>query len=241
MRYGILSDIHANLEALTTILNYLESQHIDKYVCAGDLVGYGPNPNECLAYMKNLSPLWISAGNHDWAVCGLKELSWFNEYAQKSILWTRHELSQENMIFLSELPKTFRRSDIMLVHGSPRDPLDEYLLTMEQYRENIGSLKTPLTFIGHSHVPLMFSSKGMHEFHGPETAVIPRDEEHVILNAGSVGQPRDGDNRASCAVFDSDTREFKITRHAYDISATQQKMHKARLPAFLIERLTWGK
>lgn len=156
MRYGILADIHANLEALNTVTEFFRSSRVDGYVFAGDIVGYGPSPNECVQAVKRLSPMWLSVGNHDRAACGLKDITWFNEYAQKALIWTRQKLSQENQIYLSELPKIVYQSEFTVVHGSPRDPLDEYLLTRAQYDENHGLLKTSLTIVGHSHVPYIF-------------------------------------------------------------------------------------
>lgn len=240
MRYGVFSDVHANLEAFDEVLNFFKSQKVDGYISAGDIVGYGPNPNECVERVKKLYPLWIVVGNHDWAACGLKDITWFNEYAQKSLIWTRQILTQENQIYLSELPKVIHHSDFTLVHGSPRDPLSEYLLTRKQYNENLHKLDTPYTFVGHSHVPFVFGKSSTHIFRTPESAMLSRDDRYII-NAGAVGQPRDGNSRASCAIFDTNANEFRVFRLKYNIDSIQQKMYKARLPAFLIERLYWGK
>jgi predicted phosphodiesterase len=240
MRYGILSDIHANLEALEAVLSFFRSEKVDGYLSCGDIVGYGPNPNECVEKIKALFPLWIVVGNHDWAACGLKDITWFNDYAQKSLIWTRQILTQNNQIYLSELPKIIHHSDFTLVHGSPRDPLSEYLLTPQQYKENMPYLQNSFTFVGHSHVPFVFTSGSTYVFRDSETVSLAKKEKCVI-NAGAVGQPRDNNCRASCALFDSNTKELKLIRLDYDISITQEKMYKSRLPAFLIERLSWGK
>ncbi|MBN1621637.1 MAG: metallophosphoesterase family protein [Endomicrobiales bacterium] len=240
MRYGIISDIHSNLEALETVLEFLKSQKVDGYISAGDIVGYGPNPNECVTKIRELYPLWVVVGNHDWAACGLKDITWFNEYAQKSLVWTRQTLTQNNQIYLSELPKIVHHSDFSIVHGSLRDPLSEYLLTPQQYKENLPYLKSQYTFVGHSHVPFIFVPSSTYIFKDSEQVSLAKNEKYII-NAGSVGQPRDNNSRASCAIFDSSTKDFKLHRLKYDISKTQEKMYKARLPAFLIERLSWGK
>jgi len=241
MRYGILADVHSNLEALTAVTDFFRASRIDGYVFAGDIVGYGPNPNECAQAVKRLFPMWIAVGNHDRAACGLKDITWFNEYAQKALIWTRANLSQENQIYLSELPKIVYQSEFTVVHGSPRDPLDEYLLTREQYNENHDLLKTALTFVGHSHVPYIFGEKFTHIFNRDhEKLNLPKKDKYVI-NPGSVGQPRDGNKKASCMIYDSATSDLEIFRLDYDIAATQEKMRLQRLPAFLIERIFWGK
>ncbi|MCB4792441.1 MAG: metallophosphatase family protein [Elusimicrobia bacterium] len=240
MKYGILSDIHANLEALEVVLAHLKSENVDGYLSCGDLVGYGPNPNECVYKLRDLFPLWVVVGNHDWAACGLRDITWFNEYAQKAIIWTRQQLTESNQIYLSELPKTVFHSDFTLVHGSLIDPLSDYLLTPAQYKENLALLKTPFTFVGHSHIPFVMANTSIHIFRNTESTRLNKDEKYII-NSGSVGQPRDGNFRTSCSVYDTNTNELKVCRLEYDLALTQEKMHKARLPAFLIERLSWGK
>jgi predicted phosphodiesterase len=240
MRYGILSDIHSNLEALNAVLSFLKTQNVDGYISSGDIVGYGPNPNECVELFRELSPLWISVGNHDLAACMMKDLSWFNDYAQKSLLWTRQRLSVDNQIFLSELPRIVRHSDFTIVHGSLRDNLTEYLITREDYKNNEPFLKTRLTFVGHTHVPFVLSSHTAYVFRGQESIKLNTSDKFII-NPGSTGQPRDNNIKASCAIFDSNSDEVSLYRIEYDIMSTQEKMHKERLPAFLIERLSWGK
>lgn len=240
MLYGIFGDIHSNFEALTVILDFFNTKQIEKYLCVGDIVGYGPNPNECVNIMKKLSPLKIVVGNHDRAACGLKDITWFNEYAQKAIIWTRQILTQENQIYLSELPKIITFQDICLVHGSPRDPLDEYLLTREQYQENLTYLTTPFTFIGHSHIPFIFGTNSTYLMRETRSVIISKQEKYII-NPGAAGQPRDGNNKASCALYDTVSDKLDFLRLDYDIHTTQKKMRVAKLPAYLIERLQWGK
>ena len=241
MRYGVFADVHANFEALKTVLAFFRTQAIDMYLFAGDLVDYGPEPERCIDEIQRLDPLRIVAGNHDRAVCGLKELAWFNDYAQKSILWTQARLQQEQKIYLSELPRVLRYDECTVVHGSPRDHMDEYLLTLEQYDENVPYLDTTFTFIGHSHKPLIFSPDGLITPRENATITFTPKEKNIILNPGSAGQPRDDNNKAACAIFDSERREFSLIRLEYDIALTQKKMRRAKLPALLIERLSWGK
>jgi len=203
-------------------------------------VGYGPNPNECVETVRSLYPLWIAVGNYDWAACGLKDITWFNEYSQKSLIWTRRQLTEQNQIYLSELPKMMVHSCFTIVHGSLRDPLGEYIFTHQQYQENAPLLKTTYTFVGHSHIPFVFASSGVHIFRSSEDLSLERDDKYII-NPGSVGQPRDGDPRASCAVIDTTTKWINLYRVEYDVQKTQEKMRAARLPGFLIERLSWGR
>jgi predicted phosphodiesterase len=240
MLYGVFSDIHSNLEALETVLLFFRERKVERFVCAGDVVGYGPNPNECVDRVRALSPLDIVVGNHDLAACGLKEFSRFNEYAKKALTWTNQVLNQDNQIFLSELPRNLTKEDFSLVHGSPRDPINEYLMNFSQYQENLPHLKSVVTFTGHTHIPFVI---------GPDvTRILPEKvpfilngDNKYVINAGSVGQPRDSDPRSACGIYDTGNSSFQLFRLAYDIDKTQEKMRKLRLPGFSIERLSWGK
>jgi diadenosine tetraphosphatase ApaH/serine/threonine PP2A family protein phosphatase len=186
-----------------------------------------------------LPNLHLVAGNHDWAAAGMKDLTWFNENAQKSLMWTRQKLSENHKIFLSELPKIIAENDFTIVHGSTRDPLDEYLLTHEQYDDMISSVHTQITCVGHSHTPFIFDSRSVHLFRRPGSLLLDEQEKYVI-NSGSVGQPRDRNNNASCGIYDTYSRVFQLARLEYDVASTQKKMRDANLPNFLIERLSIG-
>jgi predicted phosphodiesterase len=240
MQYGVLADVHSNLEALRAVLSFFGSKKIDHYLCLGDIVGYGPNPNECVSVIKALPHCAKVAGNHDRAACGLKVLLWFNEYARKAVLWTARTLTQDNQIFLSELPKSLSHEGLSIVHGSPRDPLDEYLLTREQYKENLPLLTENVTFVGHSHIPFAFSRTSAYSLRD-HVPLLLLPEEKYIINPGPVGQPRDEDNKASCGIYDDYAGEFRLYRLEYDYTETQRKMRQHRLPAFLMERLAWGR
>ncbi len=239
MLYGIFSDIHSNLEALNIVLRYFDNKQVDRYICAGDVVGYGPDPNECVRIVKGISPLSICVGNHDRAACGLKDMTWFNDYARQSLVWTSRVLTEVNNIYLSELPKSVLIDEFMVVHGSPRDPVDEYLMAHRQFEEIIPQLKKHIVVVGHTHIPTIF---------GHESAFTLKDASPVrleisnnyLINPGSVGQPRDGNNKASCALFNTETRELELIRLEYDITKTQSKMRALKLPPYLIERLSWG-
>jgi len=246
MYYGIFSDIHSNLEALVVILNFLEGKKVDKYICCGDIVGYGPNPNECMELIRRLDKLHIVAGNHDLASVGLKDIKWFNEDARSAILWTQGQLKDVHKEYIKSLPTIGEVDDIITyVHGSPRKHIDEYLLKAEQMRENCKYFGTQLCIVGHSHVPFCYfaeesGSGRLVTFVGSQGITLGERYEKVIINAGSVGQPRDSDNRAACGIYDSASRTITVYRFGYDISKTQEKMRAVGLPQFLIERLSYG-
>jgi predicted phosphodiesterase len=245
MRYGVFADVHSNLEALEAVLAFYKKERVQAFLCIGDIVGYGPNPNECIQLLSALNKIQITAGNHDYAVVGLKELTWFNSFASRSLVWTRRQLKEENRNFLMRLPRLVDGSVYTLAHGSPRDPVDEYLLTARQYLDNLPHFRTPVCFIGHTHVPSVFytDSLGMIQ----HTALADGEtykldaQAKTIVNVGSVGQPRDGDPRACAMIYDTDKMELRVRRIKYDVEAVQQKMREARLPLFLIERLGYGR
>lgn len=245
MRYGVFSDVHSNLEALEAVLAAFKKEKIQHFICLGDIVGYGPNPNECVQKIAGLKRIQITAGNHDYAAVGLKELTWFNDMATRSLSWTRRQLKEEQRGYLMRLPRLVDASLFTLAHGSPRDPIDEYLLTSRQFLDNLQFFRTPVCFVGHTHVPSVFytDSLGMIQHRpladGETFRFDPQGK--TVVNVGAVGQPRDGDPRACCAVFDSDKHEVKMLRVEYDIEAVQTKMRHASLPLFLIERLSYGK
>lgn len=245
MRYGVFSDVHSNLEALESVLAFFKMEKIQSFLCLGDLVGYGPNPNECVQRIAGLKRVQITAGNHDFAVVGMKETTWFNDFAARALTWTKRHLKEENRNFLMRLPRLIDASLFTLAHGSPRDPIDEYLLTPRQYLDNLEYFRTPVCFIGHTHIPSVFftDSLGMIQHKPMADGEVFRFDANgkTIVNVGSVGQPRDGDNRAACAIYDTDKNEIKMARCLYDIQAVQTKMKQASLPLFLIERLSYGR
>ncbi len=250
MLYGVFSDVHSNLEALGVVLEHFARSGVEAHLCLGDLVGYGPDPDACLDRVRGLKNLSVIAGNHDLAVVGHLDLDWFNQYARAAVYWTREQLSPENRRFLSGLTARLETKDFTLAHGSPRNPPEEYLLSAAQFRDNAPLVRAWPLFVGHSHMPLMFRFAAGDPapvdivFLGEETAVLPRTPEGgfgpAALNPGSVGQPRDQDRRASCAVFDSEAGTFRVQRLAYDVPATQAKMRAAGLPEYLALRLDYG-
>lgn len=245
MLYGIFADIHSNKEALDAVLEFLDEKKVDAYLCLGDLVGYGADPEACIRKVMSLEKLTIVAGNHDLALAGMKDWNWFNEYAQVSLEINKKLISDSARRYLRSLPTMFSNSQMTLVHGSPRDSTNEYLVSLGQFRENLYHLDTPLCFIGHTHIPTLFISdagKYFYSFIPIEGEKIKiRAQHRIIANVGSVGQPRDCDFRAACALYDTKSNEITINRVEYDVPAAQRKMRKLKLPAFLIERLLSGR
>ncbi len=242
MLYGIISDIHSNLEALDAVLAKL--QHADKIVCLGDLVGYGPNPNECIEKVKKLN-IPAVAGNHDKAVTCELDPKWFNKNALAAVHWTQRVIFQENLDYLKQLPLKLEEDGFLLVHGSLRSPLREYIMSVSDAMPTFEQMTKPLCFVGHSHSPLFIALKkdGNYDGHKLEDGeeVLIDDYAKVVVNVGGVGQPRDGDPRACCGIYDPGTKLFSLHRVEYDIGQTQQKMKAVNLPAQLAERLQFGR
>ncbi len=243
MRVLVFSDIHGNLTALEAVLE--AAGEVDAYWFLGDLVGYGPDPEACVQRVRSLPNLLCLQGNHDAAITGLLEIGFFNAEARRSLEWTRHQLSADALAFLRACPpqRVLTSEGITLVHGSPRRPLEEYLLTPSAAKRALRYLETPLAFVGHSHLPLAFVERHGRVRHlvGQPGATFTPQDERVILNPGSVGQPRDGDPRAAYALWDTATHTWIWQRVAYDIGAVQRRMEAAGLPSFHIYRLSLGR
>ncbi|MFI5362917.1 MAG: metallophosphoesterase family protein [Elusimicrobiota bacterium] len=250
MIYGVFSDVHSNLEALTVVLDFFEELGVAGHICCGDLVGYGADPNACLDRIRALKGLSIIGGNHDLAAIGRLELDWFNQYARAAIVWTQARLTDENRGFLDGLSARLETPDFTLAHGTPRNPPEEYLLSPAQFRDNVPLVHAWPLFVGHSHMPLLFryapaaGEKIEALFLEDREEKLPRVEGGkfgpVALNPGSVGQPRDQDRRSSCAVFDSTAGTFRVFRLPYDVPAAQSKIRAAGLPEYLALRLDYG-
>jgi diadenosine tetraphosphatase ApaH/serine/threonine PP2A family protein phosphatase len=242
MRYLLLSDIHGNLQAFEAVL-----QDAPKGLpvwCLGDLVGYGPNPNECIQLLQGLDHECI-VGNHDWAAMGKVNLDDFNPDAKKAVRWTQDRLTADSIAYLESLASTLVKGSFTLVHGSPREPVWEYILYPPIARTNFAYLNTPHCLVGHTHVPIKFT---LHNGSGqqcemerlPENGSRPLGNGRVIINPGSVGQPRDGDARASYAILDTEAQTLEHRRVQYDIRKTQRLMQKAKLSSRNITRLSYG-
>jgi diadenosine tetraphosphatase ApaH/serine/threonine PP2A family protein phosphatase len=242
MRLLVLSDIHANLTAFEAVLADADGQW-DGVWFLGDLVGYGPDPNEVIGRLQALDAVALS-GNHDWAVLGKLDLFDFNEDARRSVEWTRRQLTEENRDYLQTLPPQRVEGVFSMAHASPRHPVWEYILDLETAFENFAFFDTAVCLVGHSHMPLLFRINddgedlvGYVTSHG-ETVELGLGR--TILNPGSVGQPRDGDPRAAYALLDTDAGRWEYRRVAYDIEAVQQRMRDAGLPQRSILRLEQG-
>jgi len=242
MRYVILGDIHSNLEAFEAVLRDADDRGgFDKIWCLGDLVGYGPDPNDCIERLRQFEHVCV-AGNHDWAAIGKIDTADFNPVAAQACSWTAQQLTAENVEYLQSLSLNICQEDFTLVHGSPREPIWEYLLSTEGAQDSFAHFETAYCLVGHSHVPLIFElidSKVVYEMF-PEDASLELGKRRLIINPGGVGQPRDGDPRASYALYDTEARTIYHYRVEYDIQATQTKMEKRGLPMPLIMRLSVG-
>ncbi|MBI3564530.1 MAG: metallophosphoesterase family protein, partial [Elusimicrobia bacterium] len=217
MLYGVFSDVHSNLEALTVVLDFFEEIGVEAHLCCGDLVGYGGDPNACLDRIRGLKGLHIIGGNHDLATIGRLDLDWFNQYARAAVMWTRTTLTPANRAFLEGLTARLETKEFTLAHGTPRNPAEEYLLSPAQFRDNVPLVRSWPLFVGHSHMPLLFQyanggEKVEASFLDDREQALPRGADGgfgpVALNPGSVGQPRDQDRRASCALYDSTKGTF---------------------------------
>ena len=243
MRYAIIADIHANLAAFTAVLDDIERRGgVAEVWCLGDVVGYGPDPHQCIELLRQRIHICI-AGNHDWAAIGKLSLSEFNPDAATACHWTTEQLSPEDVAYLEGLPAVIEKNGFTLVHGSPREPIWEYLLSVSSAKENFAYFRSPYCLVGHSHVPSIFRQTGTGDCSfspfSPGVGLL-LGKSRLIINPGGVGQPRDGDPRASYAIFDSETRMVRLYRIPYDIRATQIRMMKHNLPVRLVYRLGSG-
>jgi diadenosine tetraphosphatase ApaH/serine/threonine PP2A family protein phosphatase len=241
MRILIISDIHANFTALNAVLDHVGT--IDAAWCLGDLVGYGPDPNECIQRVRELPNLICILGNHDAAALDQIDSATFNPEARQALQWTQNALTEESLTFLKRLPERVDTPQVTLVHGSPRQPVWEYLLDTFNATRCFEYFDTPYCFVGHTHLPIIFHLQNPHNMallQVPEPDSCPTLQPRSIINPGSVGQPRDRDPRAAFAIYDSDNQRWEYQRVAYDISAVQSRMLALGLPDRHIQRLAAG-
>ena len=243
MRCAIIADVHANLVAFNAVLNDIEGRGgVEEVWCLGDIVGYGPDPHQCIELLCSYNHVCV-AGNHDWAAIGKIDTSDFNPDAAAACHWTGQQMTTDDIQYLDSLPLVIERGDFTLVHGSPRDPIWEYLISITSARENFDDFQTQFCLVGHSHVPLIFkrSEDGTCSFSQLSAGgLIKLAKSRLIVNPGGVGQPRDGDPRASYAIYDSEAATISLYRVPYNIGVTQAKMVEYRLPRRLVTRLTYG-
>ncbi len=232
MKLAVISDIHGNLEALTTALEIIKERGIETTYCLGDIVGYGANPNECIEelHSRNIPCL---LGNHDEAALDLNQAKRFNKYAKITAEWTASHLSDEHKAYLSHLPLVHTLKECTFVHSSPNDPHAwHYILSQAEALRCFPFFTTPVCWIGHSHVPGVYCEDG-------STRVVEGGKRYLI-NVGSVGQPRDGDWRLSFGIFDFETWNYEHVRAEYNVEAACEKIIAAGLPHFLADRLRVG-
>ena len=241
MRTLVISDIHANIDALEAVLT--AAGEVEATWCLGDLVGYGPNPNECILRIRHIPNLICLLGNHDAASIDMIDVTSFNYEARDAILWTQQVLTTSNKEYLKSLPNSSEAGQFTLVHGSPRQPIWEYLLDTYTATQNFSFFDSPYCLVGHSHVPVIY-----HLLDGSNSATLAvlkanqvrQLSPRAILNPGSVGQPRDRDPRASYAILDTDELTWVIHRVPYDIRAVQARMQELEMPERHIRRLASG-
>lgn len=241
MNYAIISDIHGNLEALQSVLKDIEGKKVDSILCLGDVVGYGPNPNECVKLIKEKADI-ILAGNHDHAPLGKIDISYFNPWARSAIEWTREELTDESREFLLSLPLKTEVDGFTIVHATPYNPQEwNYIITIGDAIKNFPEFKDQICFIGHSHVPMGISLSQSDDCRVLKDNPLKLNEKlRYIINIGSVGQPRDGNPQAAFGIYDNSKMEYMLCRIDYDITETQRKINESELPPFLAERLEVG-
>jgi predicted phosphodiesterase len=245
MRYLLFADIHGNLEALLSILKFVQKKKIDHYIFLGDVVGYGASPNEVIQKLQVLKPLSTVRGNHDKAVCGLDSIETFNPIAASAIHWTKERITKRSLAFVLRQKKgpLFVDESITICHGAPFDE-DYYIFGEFDATEAFRHIQTPLCFFGHTHFPFVYSEKdGVVEgtfMEGNAVEVRLEKDVRYLINPGSVGQPRDRNPRSACAIYDSETRLIKFFRFEYNIEEAQRKILAERLPPALAERLSLG-
>ncbi|MEM7532715.1 MAG: metallophosphoesterase family protein [Chloroflexota bacterium] len=265
MRVLILSDIHANLVALETVLNATKGDY-DTVWCLGDIVGYGPHPNECVALVQEHASLSVM-GNHDSAVLDRISVEEFNPQAQQAIIWTRNNLNSEHAAYLDTMPDTPLTppgtENLIVTHASPREPVLEYVSSSAIAFENFHFFNEHICLVGHTHRPAIYRWQLEPNDAGPAATPTPNqfpqavvdfippptdgliqletsDAQRLIINPGSIGQPRDNDARAAYAIFDTDALIWDYNRIAYPVELTQSEMRRAGLPKRLIDRLSFG-
>jgi diadenosine tetraphosphatase ApaH/serine/threonine PP2A family protein phosphatase len=243
MRFGILGDIHGNREALTAVVDAMRAEGVDEWVQVGDIVGYGPEPSACIDIVRSLGCV-VCMGNHDAAVLGILDTAYFNNFARAAIHWTRGQLRPSDLDYLRSLQLVVQRPLYTVVHGTLHMP-DQfgYVVSSVEARDSLQLQQTFMCFVGHSHVPAIYMQRAQGQLDvvfQSEAEVSVANHARVLMNVGSVGQPRDEDPRATYAIYDSDTKIAAIRRVKYDIAGVQRKLRQAGLPEMLAHRLSLG-
>lgn len=241
MKTAVISDVHGNLAALEAVLDAARSMGAGEIWSLGDVVGYGPRPKECQDLLAREASLQIM-GNHDAAAAELTSVAYFNENARKAVAWTRECLGADHIEALTKLPYTARSGECLLVHGSPDDPPAwHYITGPARAQAQFGHFTGQLCFVGHTHIPFVADEGGEHAGgKGSSERIFLEEGKRYFVNAGSVGQPRDRNPRASWVLLDRDERSLRVLRVPYDVERTQALMREHELPSFLIDRLALG-
>lgn len=242
MRYGFFSDIHSNLPALEAVIASMDNCKVERRICLGDLVGYGADVESCIARIREVSDLCL-LGNHDSVAIGRESGEYFNQYARKAIEWTRDNLSQESRDYLGRLPYIMEEGPFCLAHASPKSPADwHYIVSLDEAVDAFDFFTAPICLVGHTHKPVIVVLNASGEYLVlDEYSYRVREGERVLVNVGSVGQPRDRDSRACWCLVDSETLEIQIIRISYSIDMAQASMRAQGFPPFLIQRLGEGR
>ena len=242
MRILVISDVHANYEALEAV--FADAGAVDETWCLGDVVGYGPDPNLCVELIRERPNLTCLLGNHDVALLGRMPMAAFNGEARRSLDFQSRVLTADNMDFLRTLPEnTLERGDVTLVHGSPRDPTWEYVLNTLAARLNFDYFETPFCFVGHAHLQCLFQldeERNRVSMEAPKPGEAVKMTPRAIFNPGSVGQPRDRDPRSAYAIFDPEARTWEPRRVAYNIPAVQARIRELGMPEKHAVRIAEG-
>ena len=244
MRIAVISDLHSNLEALTAVLDNIDSLEVDSTICLGDIVGYNADPDRCIGLVQERDIQCI-LGNHDSRVCGFEEPDDFNSAARRVVLWTRENLSADNLNFLRGLPRKLSFDDgALAIHGWV-DDTDRYILTPGDAQANFELLTYEplpyrLCFFGHTHIQIAYSITENTVLSHKEERLKLGEETRYIINPGSVGQPRDFDTRAAFLIYDTEAGEVRFYKTNYDIDGCYRKVINAGLPESFAERLKIG-
>ncbi len=241
MKIAVISDIHGNLEAFTEVLRDIDDQQIDQIVCLGDMIGYGPDPDAVVQIIRH-KQIWSIAGNHEWAIIEPGFLTWFNPLARQSIKMTQTMLQPDSIDFIRTLPRHLTFHGARFVHGFPPQRVALYLFQVNEkaMRHALGGMREPICFVGHTHELRMVVYTPPDRLDYPNLtrrAVVLQPPWRVIVNAGSVGQPRDGDHRAKYVIWDTGANTVLVRRVSYDIAAVVEKMKHAGMPVSHQRRL----